>query len=91
MGLIVCIFLICGNVLFSACAKDGAIDISASKVLLIYPQAEFTVTSAADWWLESDGDKFEITPTAGVAGTTQVCVMYTHNEKRTECKEACLP
>lgn len=82
--------LFCGFAIFSACAKEDSIQISASEVLLVYPQTEFTVTSTSDWRLESDGDEFVVSPTQGNAGTTKICVEYTHNEKRTENKVAML-
>jgi hypothetical protein len=82
--------LLCGVVMFISCSKDEAIKISASEVLLVFPQVEFTVNSESDWRLESDGDNFQITPTEGLAGETKVVVKYTHNEKKTENKEAIL-
>ena len=82
--------LLCGVVMFISCSKDEAIKISASEVLLVFPQVEFTVNSESDWRLESDGDNFQITPTEGLSGETKVAVKYTHNEKKTENKEAIL-
>ena len=91
MRLVVSILaLFCGAVIFSACAEDESIQVSASEVLLVYPQSEFTVTSTSDWRLESEGDEFAVSPTQGGAGTTKICVEYTHNEKKTENKVAML-
>ena len=91
MRLVVSILaLFCGAVIFSACAEDESIQVSASEVLLVYPQSEFTVTSTSDWRLESEGDEFAVSPTQGSAGTTKICVEYTHNEKKTENKAAML-